>query len=107
MALEAFAINCVRQLRQSEVQNLGFAPIGDEDICWLDVTMDNAFFMRCTRRMADKYELSIESRALKGGPATTAISFPFSMEDWTWSPDGPIIASVPDPANSRSNTCNF
>jgi hypothetical protein len=69
--------------------------------------MDNAFFMRCTRRMADKYELSIESRALKGGPATTAISFPFSMEDWTWSPDGPIIASVPDPANSRSNTCNF
>ncbi len=57
--------------------------------------------------MADKYELSIESRALKGGPANTAISFPFSMEDWTWSPDGRIIASVPDPANSRSNTCNF
>jgi Tol biopolymer transport system component len=59
------------------------------------------------RRIADKYELSIESRALKGGPATTAISFPFSMQDWTWSPDGRIIASVPDPANSRSNTCNF
>ena len=59
------------------------------------------------RRLADKYELSIESRALNGGPATTAISFPFSMQDWTWSPDGRIIASVPDPANSRSNTCNF
>jgi hypothetical protein len=53
------------------------------------------------RRVADKYELSIESRALKGGPATTAISFPFSREDWTWSPDGRIIASVPDPANSN------
>jgi eukaryotic-like serine/threonine-protein kinase len=53
-----------------------------------------------------KNEVSIESRALKGGPATTAISL-FDLADWTWSPDGRIISSVPDPQDSRSQTCNF
>jgi len=59
------------------------------------------------RKLADTNELSIESRALKGGSATTAIPFPFDLNDWTWSPDGRIISSVPDSAESAEFTCNF
>ena len=32
-----------RHLGQSEVENLGVAPLGHEDVCRLDVTMDDTF----------------------------------------------------------------
>jgi Tol biopolymer transport system component len=59
------------------------------------------------RQLADKYELSIESRDLKGGPPETAVPIPFDMEDWTWAPDGRIITSFPDPIDPSGHTCNF
>ena len=52
LVLEAFEISCVRQLRQTEVQNLGFAPMGDENVRRLDVTMDDAFFVSCSQTHA-------------------------------------------------------
>lgn len=42
---KAFAVACIGQLRQTEVQNLGFTPIRNEDIRWLDIPMDDAFFV--------------------------------------------------------------
>src|SRR6202011_2491667 len=46
---QSFGISSGRQLRQTEIENLGFAPIGDEDIRRLDVTMDDSLRMRCSQ----------------------------------------------------------
>jgi serine/threonine protein kinase/Tol biopolymer transport system component len=58
---------------------------------------------------ADKFEWHIESRDLNGGPPITAVSDSDlgDITDWSWSPDGRIIFSVPDHADPRENTCNF
>jgi Tol biopolymer transport system component/DNA-binding winged helix-turn-helix (wHTH) protein len=56
---------------------------------------------------ADKGELSIESRGLKGDNPVRAISIPYDLADWSWSPDGRIITSFPDASDLRANTCNF
>jgi len=41
------------QLRQPKVQNLGFAPMGDEDICRFDVAMDDPFLVRRLQPVRD------------------------------------------------------
>jgi len=56
---------------------------------------------------ADKGEISIESRSVDGGHPVRAVSIPFDLADWSWSPDGRIITSFPDPSDMRTNTCNF
>jgi Tol biopolymer transport system component/DNA-binding winged helix-turn-helix (wHTH) protein len=58
---------------------------------------------------AEKYEWTIESRDLKGGPPVAEMSgaAPFDLADWSWSPNGRIIYSLPDPTDPRANTCNF
>ena len=33
--------------RQAEIQNLGLALTGHEDVCWLYIAMDDALLMRC------------------------------------------------------------
>jgi Tol biopolymer transport system component len=58
------------------------------------------------RVAADKFENSIESRDLKGGPATTIIPSATGVADWCWSPDGRIIFSLYDP-DPNGNSCNF
>jgi eukaryotic-like serine/threonine-protein kinase len=56
---------------------------------------------------ADKGDLSIESRGLKGGAPVRAISIPYDLADWSWSPDGRMITSLPDASDPRANTCNL
>jgi len=56
---------------------------------------------------ADGSELSIESRSLKNEPPVRAISIPYDLADWSWSPDGRMITSFPDPSDRRANTCNL
>jgi len=61
-------------------------------------------------RTGDKEdEVAIESRSLKGGSPTTALSGAdaFALADWAWSRDGRIISSIQDTDDPRSNTCNF
>ena len=55
---------------------------------------------------AENGEMTIESRALEGGPGTKAITsaYPREVEDWAWSPDGRIIYSL---ADAVEKTCNF
>ena len=36
----------LRELRDSEVENLHVAVVADHDVLWLDVSMDDAGFMR-------------------------------------------------------------
>ncbi len=50
---EAFQISYIRQLRQTKVENLGFAPMSDENVRRLDVTMDDAFFVSCGQPVRD------------------------------------------------------
>jgi serine/threonine protein kinase len=47
---------------------------------------------------------AIESRDLKGGPATLAL--PSGAWDWTWSPDGRLIYSSGEPGPA-GDSCNF
>jgi len=56
---------------------------------------------------ANKGELSIESRGLSGDAPVRAVSIPYDLADWSWSSDGRIITSFPDPSDLRANTCNF
>ena len=42
-----------RHLRQSEVQNLGVAPLGDKNIGGLDVAVDDSFGVRGVKRISD------------------------------------------------------
>jgi serine/threonine protein kinase len=56
-----------------------------------------------------KFEWHFESRDLKGGPPTIIASDVdlTDITDWSWVPDGRILYTVPDYADSRENTCNF
>jgi Tol biopolymer transport system component len=54
--------------------------------------------------MADKLEMNIESRNLKGSPAVIAGSG--DVADWTWSPDGRMIYILPE-ASPLQGSCNF
>ena len=58
------------------------------------------------RQLADRGEMTFESRPLEGGPAALAIGdlYPRFANDWVWSPDGRIIYSLIDP---DERTCNF
>ncbi len=47
---------------------------------------------------------AIESRDLKGGPATIAL--PSGVWDWSWSPDGRLIYSLGEPGPA-GDSCNF
>jgi hypothetical protein len=38
-------------LRQAEVKNLGLIPLRDEDVCRLDVAVNNSFCMRSVKRV--------------------------------------------------------
>ena len=40
-------------LREAEVENFGVAALGDENICGLDVAMDDAFGVRGVERVGD------------------------------------------------------
>jgi hypothetical protein len=42
-----------RQLRQTKIQNLHLAPIGDEDIRWLDVAVDDALGVGGVQRVGN------------------------------------------------------
>jgi len=59
--------------------------------------------------IGQKFEWHLESRNLKGGPATTIASDVdlTDITDWSWVPDGRILYTVPDYRDSRENTCNF
>jgi serine/threonine protein kinase len=59
------------------------------------------------QQRADNPALSIESRDLEGGPVTTAVSIPYDLEDWTWTPDGRIITSFPDRSQVQAVADNF
>jgi serine/threonine protein kinase len=59
---------------------------------------------------ADKYENVVESRDLKGGPATTILTLgPYwagnGLQDFWWLPDGRMIYAVTEPDANRV-TCN-
>ena len=58
------------------------------------------------RQLADRGEMTFESRPLEGGPAALAIGdlYPRFANDWVWSPDGRIIYSLID---RDERTCNF
>ena len=56
------------------------------------------------RQVADKIEESIDSRDLNGSRTATAI--PGFVWDWTWSPDGRMIYSLPEPG-AFGESCNF
>ena len=56
------------------------------------------------RQVADKVEFNVVSRDLKGGPAVVAI--PSGVRDYSWSPDGRIIYSLPEPG-SAGEGCNY
>ena len=53
-----------RKLRQTEVQNLGFTARGDEDVCGLDIAMDDALLVRRFQRIGD---LNREAQYFIGG----------------------------------------
>jgi eukaryotic-like serine/threonine-protein kinase len=57
-------------------------------------------------QMRDKGEFSIESRDLAGGSTTTAIRDFGHVWDWSWSPDGRIIYTLPEPG-PPGESCNF
>jgi eukaryotic-like serine/threonine-protein kinase len=66
-------------------------------------------YVKWHQPIGEKFEWRIESRDLKGGPAVT-IAADRDLEDitdWSWVPDGRILYTVPDYADSRENTCNF
>ena len=42
-----------RKLRQPEIKNLGMSALRDEDVCGLDVAMDNASSVCCIEPVAD------------------------------------------------------
>jgi eukaryotic-like serine/threonine-protein kinase len=56
------------------------------------------------REAANKRDVSVESRDLKGGPAIVAV--PQGVADWTWSPDGRIIY-VRGEEGAFAKGCNF
>ncbi|HXM59744.1 MAG TPA: winged helix-turn-helix domain-containing protein [Terriglobales bacterium] len=58
------------------------------------------------RQSPELGEETIESRPLEGGIPATALTvkYPYDIEDWSWSPDGRIIYSLVDYAES---SCNF
>ena len=47
------------QLGQSEIQNLGLSTLGDKNVRWLDVPMDDAFRMRRVQRIG-KLDAQVE-----------------------------------------------
>jgi len=57
-----FGVCC--KLRQTEVKNLRFAARGDEDVCGLDIAMDNALLVRRFQRIGD---LNREAQYFIGG----------------------------------------
>jgi Tol biopolymer transport system component len=58
------------------------------------------------RVVADKFENSIESRDLKGGPPATIMASAIGVIDWCWSPDGRFIYSLAEP-DPNGNSCNL
>jgi eukaryotic-like serine/threonine-protein kinase len=56
------------------------------------------------RETPDRSEIFIQTRDLKGGPATTAVSG--GTSDWSWSPDGRLIYGLFDP-DPVGESCNF
>jgi eukaryotic-like serine/threonine-protein kinase len=54
---------------------------------------------------AEKLEVAMESRDLKGGPPRTLLSEP-GIEDFRWLPDGRVIYSLDEP-DPNSWMCNF
>jgi serine/threonine protein kinase/Tol biopolymer transport system component len=56
------------------------------------------------REMADRSEFFIQTRDLKGGPATTAVLG--ATSDWSWSPDGRLIYGLFDP-DPVGDSCDF
>src|SRR3984885_9048743 len=58
----------LRKLRQPEVQNLQSSIFGDEQVLWLQVTMDNAFLMRGGQSAGDLH--SVIDRLANGKRST-------------------------------------
>ncbi len=57
------------------------------------------------REMAEKFEIAIESRDLKGGPPTVILSRA-GLEDFRWLPDGQMIYSLDEP-DPNAWMCNL
>ena len=43
----------LRELRQAKIQNLGMAALGDENISWLDVAVNDTFRVRGVQCVGD------------------------------------------------------
>ena len=58
------------------------------------------------RQVSDKFELSIETRDLSGGPPTVLLTNPF-LHDFYWLPDRRIVYSVGEGRSLASDDCNL
>src|SRR3984893_3817330 len=56
--------------------------------------------------MSDRYEVSMETRDLVGGPPTVIISSPL-LHDFYWLPDGPVVYSLGNERATASDNCNL
>jgi eukaryotic-like serine/threonine-protein kinase len=58
------------------------------------------------RQTSESGEVTVESRSLDGGPPTMTLNSAdaWSLEDWSWSPDGRIIYSLRE---DKLMSCNF
>src|SRR5579871_3600760 len=58
-----------RQLRQPEIKNLRVTSARDKNVCWLDVTMDNALCMGRIQSFCDFDPQRQQSRAIEWAAA--------------------------------------
>ena len=58
------------------------------------------------QQTSDRFELSIETRGLTGGPPTALITNPF-LHDFYWLPDGRVVYSIGEGRSIASDNCNL
>ena len=87
MRLRLSASPCERHLGQSEIQNLGVSTLGDEDICRLDVAMDNALGVGCLERVRNVDAQCQQSAGLQRPSGDAVVErqpsrYSITMNDW-------------------------